>query len=673
MKTRLAVAGLLALLLSALPAAAQAPQWSGNYVPGHAVRQNSQGVLGDAGGAIGSTTPNSKYLTELGVTNTGTPVCINDALITGPYHALCFGSNVANGGALLSYQALKGAAPLPLVLNVNGTPINLSNIVSAASPPITLSSGTIGLAKDGNFAVIGGALGFTSVAAGHILGNGTSGSAEPTDTAFPALVSRNYGNGASGQLLTADGAGGQSWTTTGTGSVTGVTLTGPGGIFSVSGSPCTVSCTLGLSVAGTSGGVLYFSSGSAVASSAGGSSTTLLHGGATPAFSAVSLTADVTGTLPASGGGSGRATLTSNSVLVGNGTSPVNLVAEVDNQCLVGVAGSWAAASCATGTGSVTSVGLALTGGVFTVSGSPVTTNGTLTGTLAAQTLNTFLASGSAIGSSTTPTFRAIVAPDLPLPTTTTVGGVEAYNSISHQWINAINTSGVPQSTQPSCADLSDAAAGCNVTTNPTTQIFTTGTAQTYTRPAGVKWIEVTLVGPGGGGAGAGSGSTNGSNGSTASLFGTALLVANPGTGGTGGGGGGTPGAGGTATGGDDNWTGNAGRNGNSATVGTNGGDGGSAVLLNGGGSGGNGSSGAGGGAVANTGGGGGGGASTATTGGAPGGGGGGSLRKIISNPLGLYTYTVGAGGGAGAAGTGGNNGGAGAAGWLKVVEHYAP
>lgn len=455
MKTRLAVAGLLALLLSALPAAAQAPQWSGSYVPGHAVRQNSQGVLGDAGGAAGSTAPNSKYLSEIGVTNTGTPVCINDALITGAYHALCFGANVANGGALISYQALKGAAPLPLVLNVNGTPINLSNIVSTASPPITLSSGVIGLAKDGNFAVIGGALGFTSVASGHILGNGTGGSAEPTDTAFPALVSRNYGNGTSGQLLTADGVGGQSWTTTGTGSVTGVTLTGPGGIFSVSGSPCTVSCTLGLSVAGTSGGVPYFSSGSTLTSSAGGSSTTLLHGGATPAFSAVSLTADVANTLPVANGGTGRATLTSNSVIVGNGTSAVGLVAEVDNLCLVGVAGSWTAASCATGTGSVTSVGLALTGGVFTVSGSPVTTNGTLTGTLAAQTINTFLASGSGMGSSTTPTFRPIVAPDLPLPTTTTVGGVEAYNSISHQWINAINTSGVPQSAQPSYGDIS--------------------------------------------------------------------------------------------------------------------------------------------------------------------------------------------------------------------------
>lgn len=69
------------------------------------------------------------------------------------------------------------------------------------------------------------------------------------------------------------------------------------------------------------------------------------------------------------------------------------------------------------GGGTVTSVGLALPA-IFTVTNSPVTSNGTLTGTLATQTANTFL-SGPSSGSAATPTFRAIVLGDLPTQTGT--------------------------------------------------------------------------------------------------------------------------------------------------------------------------------------------------------------------------------------------------------------
>lgn len=64
-----------------------------------------------------------------------------------------------------------------------------------------------------------------------------------------------------------------------------------------------------------------------------------------------------------------------------------------------------------TGNGTVTSVGLALPN-IFNVSGSPVTTSGTLTGTLASQSQNLVFASPN--GSSGTPTFRALVAADIP-------------------------------------------------------------------------------------------------------------------------------------------------------------------------------------------------------------------------------------------------------------------
>jgi len=70
-----------------------------------------------------------------------------------------------------------------------------------------------------------------------------------------------------------------------------------------------------------------------------------------------------------------------------------------------------------TGTGTVTSVGLALTGPLFTVSGSPVTTSGTLTGTLNAQAAHSVFAGPSS--GSAAPTFRALTTADLPAGTGT--------------------------------------------------------------------------------------------------------------------------------------------------------------------------------------------------------------------------------------------------------------
>ncbi len=71
------------------------------------------------------------------------------------------------------------------------------------------------------------------------------------------------------------------------------------------------------------------------------------------------------------------------------------------------------------GGGSVTSVALAMPS-IFTVSGSPVTTSGTLTATLNSQAANTFLAAPN--GTSGTPTFRTIVAADIPTLNQNTTG-----------------------------------------------------------------------------------------------------------------------------------------------------------------------------------------------------------------------------------------------------------
>ena len=80
------------------------------------------------------------------------------------------------------------------------------------------------------------------------------------------------------------------------------------------------------------------------------------------------------------------------------------------------------------GTGSVTSVALALPS-ILAVSGSPVTTSGTLTGTLTTQSVNTLFA-GPSSGAAAAPTFRALTTADIPaLAYVTSVGATAPITS----------------------------------------------------------------------------------------------------------------------------------------------------------------------------------------------------------------------------------------------------
>lgn len=91
------------------------------------------------------------------------------------------------------------------------------------------------------------------------------------------------------------------------------------------------------------------------------------------------------------------------------------------------------------GAGTVTSVGLALPG-IFSVSGSPVTTAGTITATLTTQAANRVFA-GPTGGGAATPTFRALVAADVPdlsatYLTLTGVQNVSNKTGLISQWTN---------------------------------------------------------------------------------------------------------------------------------------------------------------------------------------------------------------------------------------------
>lgn len=89
---------------------------------------------------------------------------------------------------------------------------------------------------------------------------------------------------------------------------------------------------------------------------------------------------------------------------------------------------------------------------------------GAVTETLSTQSANTVFA-GPTSGSPATPTMRLLVGADLPNPGASSKGGIQSLVATAHQWINTISTSGVPSSTQPACADLSNGAASCSTDT----------------------------------------------------------------------------------------------------------------------------------------------------------------------------------------------------------------
>lgn len=123
----------------------------------------------------------------------------------------------------------------------------------------------------------------------------------------------------------------------------------------------------------------------------------------------------------------------------------------------------------AVGSGTVTSVSLALPSSILTVTGSPVTVSGTLTGSLATQSANLVWA-GPTTGTAATPTFRSLVGADLPNPGASSLGGIESFAGSASQWIRSISTSGVPASSQPAFSDISGVATGAQLPNpSPTT------------------------------------------------------------------------------------------------------------------------------------------------------------------------------------------------------------
>jgi hypothetical protein len=124
------------------------------------------------------------------------------------------------------------------------------------------------------------------------------------------------------------------------------------------------------------------------------------------------LTGDVTASGPGSAIASISSTTVTSKLLTGFVSGPNSPVLATDS-ILQGLQKLQAQVS-ATGAGTVTSVALSVPAALLTVTGSPITTNGTLAVSLASQSANTVFAAPN--GSSGTPSFRTLVAADTGSP-----------------------------------------------------------------------------------------------------------------------------------------------------------------------------------------------------------------------------------------------------------------
>lgn len=148
----------------------------------------------------------------------------------------------------------------------------------------------------------------------------------------------------------------------------------------------------------------------------------------------------------------------------------------------------WEQASGGGGSGTVTSVGLSLPTSIFVLSGTPVTTSGTLTGTLATQTANTVFA-GPSTGAAVAPTFRALVAADVPrLDLLTPPAAALSMNS------QRITNLGTPTATTDATTKAYVDATVQGLDLKPTAQVATTAALPANTYVNGTSGVGATLT-----------------------------------------------------------------------------------------------------------------------------------------------------------------------------------
>lgn len=279
---------------------------TGSLTAGHTIVSDASGNLIDSGTTGGSGTVTtfsagtlSPLFTTSVATATSTPA-LSFSLSTAIAHKTFM--NNTGSTAAPGFQSI-GTGDLPFTYSGNTTKLvtTTGSLTNGDCVSIDASSNFVDSGQSG---CGGGGAGGTVTSAGLAAPTGFTVSGSPVITsgtltwAMPAswttgdLLLGNGSNsvarlaiGTNGQVLTSNGTT-ASWTTI-AGSVTSVAETFTGGLISVGGSPITSSGTLALTVAGTSGGIPYFSGASTWASSAALTANLPVIGGGAGASPAV--------------------------------------------------------------------------------------------------------------------------------------------------------------------------------------------------------------------------------------------------------------------------------------------------------------------------------------------------------------------------------------------------